>query len=182
MVMGINKASTLFAVALAILAHVGAAQAACAPSAGLTFVCGMANSEDLVHVPGTPWIVASGMAEGEHAGGHIYLVNVHDRSVHVLLPGHVIYQRDIEAFGSCPGEPDEMKFSAHGLSLRSGSGREHTLYVVHHGERESIEVFKLKAGAWAPTLTWVGCIIYPDGASGNGVVALPAVPWRRAIS
>jgi hypothetical protein len=45
--------------------------------------------------------------------------------------------------------------------------------VVHHGERESVEVFKLKGGAKAPTLTWVGCVVYPPGASGNGVAALP---------
>jgi hypothetical protein len=171
--MGINGASTLLVTAMVISAQVVAAQAACDPSAGLTFICGMTNSEDLVHVPGTRWIVASGLTEGEHAGGHIYLVNVHDRTVHVLLPGHVVYQQDIEAFGGCPRKPDETKFSAHGLSLRSGSGREHKLYVVHHGERESVEVFKLKTGASAPTLTWVGCVIYPGGSSGNGVAALP---------
>jgi hypothetical protein len=44
---------------------------------------------------------------------------------------------------------------------------------VHHGERESVEAFKLKAGAVAPTLTWVGCVVYPAGVLGNGVAALP---------
>ena len=47
------------------------------------------------------------------------------------------------------------------------------LHVVHHGERESVEVFKLKAGAVAPDLTWVGCVVYPAGVFGNGVAALP---------
>jgi hypothetical protein len=172
MVMGFNKVSTLLAAAMAISTPV-AAQAACDPAAGLTFICGMTNAEDLVQVPGTPWIVASGLAEGEHTDGHIYLVNARDRSVQVLLPGHVDYQQDTETFGACPGAPDEAKFSAHGLSLRVGSTSEHTLYVVHHGERESVEVFKLKAGAVAPTLTWVGCVVYPAGAFGNGVAALP---------
>ena len=73
-------------------------------------------------------------------------MNAQDRSVQVLLPGHVVYRQDTETFGACPGAPDETKFSAHGLSLRVGSASEHTLYVVHHGERESVEVFKLKAG------------------------------------
>jgi hypothetical protein len=50
---------------------------------------------------------------------------------------------------------------------------EHTLYVVHHGEREAVEVFKLRAGPAAPTLTWVGCVVYPAGVLGNGVAALP---------
>jgi hypothetical protein len=170
--MGFNKLSTLLAAAMAISTAVGA-QAACDPAAGLTFICGLTNAEDLVQVPGTPWIVASGLAEGEHAGGHIYLVNAHDRTVQVLLPGHVVYQQDTETFGTCPGAPDERKFSAHGLSLRVGSLSEHTLYVVHHGERESVEVFKLKAGPAAPTLAWVGCVLYPAGVLGNGVAALP---------
>jgi len=139
----------------------------------LTFICGLTNAEDLVHVPGTPWIVASGLAEGEQTEGHIYLVNAQDHTVQILLPGHVVYQQDTEKFGACPGAPDETKFSAHGLSLRVGSASEHTLYVVHHGERESVEVFKLKAAAAAPTLTWVGCVVYPAGVLGNGVAALP---------
>jgi hypothetical protein len=168
----INKASTLLAAIMAISIQ-AAAQAACDPAAGLKFICGLTNAEDLVQVPDTPWIVASGLAEGEHAGGHIYLVNAHDRSVQVLLPGHVAYQQDVEAFGACPGAPDEAKFSAHGLSLRIGSASEGTLYVVHHGERESVEVFRLKAGPMTPTLTWVGCVVYPAGATGNGVAALP---------
>jgi len=170
--MGFKKASTLLAAAMAISTPI-AAQAACDPADGLSFICGLTNAEDMVQVPDTPWIVASGLAEGERTDGHIYLVNARDRTVQVLLPGHVVYRQDTEAFAACPGAPDETKFSAHGLSLRVGSASEHTLYVVHHGERESVEVFKLKAGAGAPTLTWVGCVVYPAGVSGNGVAALP---------
>ncbi len=170
--MGLNKLSALLAAAMAVSAQAGA-QAGCEPATGLTFVCGLTNAEDLIQVPGTPWIVASGMADSEHAGGHIYLVNARDRTVQVLLPGHVAYRQDTEAFGACPGAPDEARFSAHGLAMRIGSRSEHTLYVVHHGERESVEVFKLKAGPAAPTLTWVGCVLYPAGVFGNGVAALP---------
>jgi hypothetical protein len=36
----------------------------CGPVHGLEFVCGPKNAEDLVRVPGTPWIIASGMAAG----------------------------------------------------------------------------------------------------------------------
>jgi len=169
------KLSVLLAAAVAVATPV-AALAACDSAAGLTFVCGLANAEDLVQVPGTPWIVASGLADSEHTG-HIYLVNAHDRTVQVLLPGHVAYRQDTATFGACPGAPDEAKFSAHGLSLRVGAASEHTLYVVHHGERESVEVFTLNAAAAAPvltpTLTWVGCVVYPPGVMGNGVAALP---------
>jgi hypothetical protein len=170
--MGFNKVAILLAAAMAISGPV-AAQAVCDPTAGLTFVCGLTNAEDLVQVPGTPWIVASGLADGGQTQGHIYLVNADDRRVQLLLPGHVVYRQDSGIFDACQGAPDETKFSAHGLSLRVGSGSEHTLYVVHHGERESVEVFKLEAGPVAPTLTWVGCVLYPAGVTGNGVAALP---------
>lgn len=170
--MGFNKLSILLAAAMAMSTE-AAAQAACDPAAGLTFICGLTNAEDLVEVPGTPWILASGLAEGERSGGHLYLVNALDRTVQALLPGHVAYRQDTETFGACPGAPDEATFSAHGLGLRVGAASEHTLYVVHHGERESVEIFTLKAGPAAPTLTWVGCVLYPAGALGNGVAALP---------
>src|ERR1044071_5916263 len=104
--MGLKKVLTLLAGTMAISTQV-AAQAACDPAAGLEFICGLTNAEDLVQVPGTPWIVASGLAEGEHAQGHIYLVNAHDRTVQVLLPGHVVYRQGTRAFGRCPGGPAE---------------------------------------------------------------------------
>lgn len=170
--MALHRLSALLA-AIVAASSGPAAQAACDPAAGLTFVCGLSNAEDLLRVPGSPWIVASGLADGEHAGGHIYLVNARDRTVRTLLPGHVAYRQDAERFGACPGAPDEAKFSAHGLSLRIGRHSGHTLYVVHHGERESVEVFRLEAGRGVPTLTWIGCVLYPAGVMGNGVAALP---------
>ncbi len=149
------------------------AQAACDPAAGLTFICGLTNAEDLVAVPESPWIIASGTSEGAGKDGHIYLVNAADRRAQVLLPGHVTYRQDRATFADCPGPPDETRFVAHGLGLRAGSGTEHTLYVVHHGERESVEVFTVSAGGETPTLTWVGCVPYPAGVFGNGVAPLP---------
>jgi hypothetical protein len=40
------------------------AQQGCEPSGDVGYVCGVTNPEDLVLVPGTSWIVSSGMAEG----------------------------------------------------------------------------------------------------------------------
>jgi sugar lactone lactonase YvrE len=45
------------------------------------------------------------------------------------------------------------------------------LYVVHHGNRESIEVFEFDARAKA--LTWIGCAVAPEPIGLNSVVALP---------
>ena len=156
--MRLHKPAILLVALLAMSAPV-AAQASCDPAGGLTFICGLTNAEDLVQVPGTPWIIASGLADAEHSrGSHLSREQRRTGAVQVLLPGHVVYRQDSATFGACPGAPDETKFSAHGLSLRAGPASEHTLYVVHHGERESVEVFTLTAGPAAPSLTWVGCV------------------------
>jgi hypothetical protein len=50
----------------------------------------------------------------------------------------------------------------------------HTLYVVRHGAREAVEVFELDAsGSGAPTATWVGCVVAPEGTGLNSVAHLP---------
>ena len=40
------------------------APAGCAPSGGLNFICGIQNPEDLVPIPNSRWMFASGMADG----------------------------------------------------------------------------------------------------------------------
>jgi hypothetical protein len=80
---------------------------------------------------------------------------------------------DRKTYAACPGEPDAKAFSAHGIDLRRGSKGQHTLYVINHGGRESVEVFTLDVSAKAPKLTWVGCVVYPKNTSGNSVAALP---------
>jgi hypothetical protein len=156
----------------AAIAGSGAALAA-ESNPAMTYVTGLINVEDMVRVPGTPWIIAGGLADGARTDGHIYLLNADNRSSSALLPGHVDYRPDAKTYPECPGKPDEARFSAHGLSLRRTPGQSDTLYVVHHGERESVEVFKLDARGAAPRLTWVGCVVYPAGVFGNGVAALP---------
>ena len=51
-------------VVLGWLAIGAQAQPSCAPTGDVSYVCGPKNPEDLVLVPGTQWIVSSGMAEG----------------------------------------------------------------------------------------------------------------------
>ena len=40
------------------------AQEDCASAGGVDFICGPTNAEDLVLMPGTDWIISSGMAQG----------------------------------------------------------------------------------------------------------------------
>jgi hypothetical protein len=147
--------------------------AGCAPAGNVQFICGQQAPEDLVVLPGGEWVVASAFS----GTGGIYLINTRDRTSVVGYPGGVSKDRlDAKTYDSCPGPPDaadKMKFSTHGLAVREGSNSVHTLYVIHHGGRESVEVFEVDARAKPPALTWVGCAIAQDPIGLNSVVALP---------
>jgi hypothetical protein len=169
-------AVSLFVVGAAALGG-GAASAAepCNPAGEVDFVCGPLNSEDLVQVPGSDWIIASGMAGGR-AGKHgkLHLVNAKDKSWKELFPGaSPQLAPDKATYGSCPGAPDLAKFSAHGLNLRPGDNGRDTLYVVNHGGRESIEIFALDTTGAEPSVTWIGCAVMPAHTWPNSVAPLP---------
>lgn len=152
-----------------VVGSAGPGAAGCDPVGSVQFVCGPVGPEDLVPVPGSDWIIASGR--------NIYLVNTRDKSTTVLFPTEPPQQRqDTKTYSACPGlanPPEKGTFTAHGLNLRPGKNGQHTLYVVHHGDRESIEVFELDARGRTPTLTWIGCAIAPESVGENSVAVLP---------
>src|SRR5215468_3373817 len=147
--------------------------AGCDPAGNVQFICEQLAPEDLVLVPGGEWVISSGMA----ANGAIRAVSVRDRTTTVLFPGAASRARpDARTYPSCPGPIDaaaeKEKFRAHGLYLRPGRNALHTLWMVHHGDRESIEVFELDARVRPPQLTWTGCAVAPDPIGLNSVVGL----------
>jgi len=146
------------------LLAVGAnAQQSCTASGDVSYVCGPKNPEDLVLVPGTQWIVSSGMAEG--AG--FYLVDSKAGSFSSLT----FTARHDPAFASCATPPTAQTLNTHGLNIRAtGPGRAR-LNVVGHGAREAIEVFDVDASGARPTLTWRGCVLMPEGLAANSVAS-----------
>jgi len=145
----------------------------CNPDGNVQFVCGQEAPEDLVLIPGSDWVVATVFA----GNGGVHLINVHDKTTTIAYPSSTSKdQLDAKTYDSCPGPPDaseKAKFRTHGLALRAGRNSVYTLYVVHHGNRESIEAFELDARAKPPSLTWVGCAIAPEPVGLNSVVPLP---------
>ena len=145
----------------------------CDPVGDVRFLCDMVSPEDIAVLPGAEWAIASGAREG----GRLHLVNVADKSTSVLFPTPESESvLDAEAYPACPGpldlaNPDISRL--HGLYLDPGGDDTHTLLVVHHGPRESIEFFEVDAGDGPPGLTWTGCAVAPEGATLNSVVALP---------
>ncbi len=152
-----------------LLAAVARAQGAgCEPSGGLKFVCGPKNAEDLVRVPGTRWIIASGMAEGV---GGLSLIDARAHTWAPLYPGPAPKAAHAAAYPDCATPPDPSKLQTHGLNLRPGRGGHSMLYAVAHGARESIEAFDVDANGATPTVTWKGCVPMPDGLAANSVAS-----------
>jgi hypothetical protein len=146
------------------------ARPACDASGPIKYVCGLAGPEDLVAVPQTKWLIASAMS-GE---GGLYLVDTTQATTSRIFPTASASDRfDRKEYGSCPGPLNPKQAITHGLSLKPGRRSVHTLYAVHHGDRESIEVFEVNAKATPPTVTWIGCAVVPDPVGINSVAALP---------
>jgi sugar lactone lactonase YvrE len=177
------KVVTLLAVSVVLLptgpvgqAPRGAAPPPCVTQGpdGVQYVCDQTAPEDLVLVPGGEWMVATSYVA---RGGGVRLVNIKDKKSTLAYPVEgAKEQLDRKTYDTCPGPPDaeqKASFQTHGIALREGRNSVHTVYVVHHGRRESIEVFELDAKTRPPTLTWVGCVVAQDPIGLNEVVPLP---------
>jgi hypothetical protein len=161
----IMRIAVFASLSLALAAH--AQDEACEPAGGLEFVCGPENPEDLVEVPGTPWIIASGMTPG--AG--LVLVDARNGDWSVLYPGEAPRAEHDTLYAECAAPPAPATFNTHGLNLRDhGDGRA-TLYAVTHGDREAIEVFDIDARGVRPEISWKGCVAMPEGLAANSVAS-----------
>lgn len=165
----------LLLVLLVCAAGASTADESCADQQGMQFVCGPVNAEDLLWLPDTQLIVASGMAhEGDaESAGHLYLFDPANRAYEEWFPGPAAVMRwDTSVFADCPGPLNTQHFSAHGLSVLAGESGVHRLYLTSHGEREAVEVFEVDTSGAAPSIAWVGCVLIPAGSSINSVAAL----------
>lgn len=154
-----------FFVAVGLLAVVTSvsAQQRCEAVDDVEFICGPANAEDLVLVPGTDQILASGMAPG--AG--FYAIDVRTGAWRTL---DFETRHASERYPQCGTPPDPAHLETHGLNIRPAPNGRSTLYVVGHGAREAIEVFEV-ARAEVPRLTWIGCVEMPEGLAANSVAS-----------
>ncbi|MEJ0037746.1 MAG: hypothetical protein WDO68_17010 [Gammaproteobacteria bacterium] len=135
----------------------------CGPASGLEFICGPKNAEDLVRVPGTPWIIASSMT----AGASLALIDSRNGAYSAPHP----QAKPDATFANCATPPDSAKALTHGLNLRAGANGHSTLYAVGHGARETVEVFDVDATGTKPALTWKGCVFMPEGLAANSVAS-----------
>ena len=136
----------------------------CSPVGDLSFICDLANVEDMLPVNGGRWLVAGSYKTGS-AG--LYLIDpaaktAKDVALSVGKPDPI--------YAGCPA-PDLKGLQTHGLDAVPGAGGVTTVYAVNHGGRESVEIFRLDAAK--NSAEWVGCVKMPEAASGNSVAAVP---------
>lgn len=160
-------AALLVCIGIGIPVTMTAAQsAACPPSGGLNFICGVQAPEDLVLVPGSRWLIASGMV----AGSGLHLVDTQAKTARNLFSSGALTARvDKNRFAGCPGPLDLKQAVLHGLALRPAQTGRYSLYATNHGGRESIEVFEVDARGAAPSAVWIGCVLMPDKLAANSV-------------
>lgn len=138
----------------------------CRPTNGHAFICGAERPEDVARIPDTRWLIFSGFADG--AG--LKLVDTRTRALRRWYEGTPEQiARDAQRFGDCTSPPDPAVFNTQGLSLRTIQAGQHDLYVVNHGGRESIEVFRIDAADDEPHLRWLGCVLMPPATPANSV-------------
>ena len=138
----------------------------CEPNDGHSFICGAQRPEDLARIPNTRWLVFSGFSNG--AG--LKLVDTRARTMrrfYTAEPAQLAF--DGQRFGFCPSPPDPTSLNTQGLSLRTVRESQHELYVVNHGGRESIEIFRIDAARDEPQIRWIGCIEMPAATPANSV-------------
>jgi len=157
------------------------AATSCAPTNGLSFVCGAQNPEDLVPIPGTRWLIASGLKDG--AG--LKLIDTDAKTARLFYTGRPAQQRpDKKLFPNCPAPPDANTFNAHGLYLRRAQAPGlYRLYVVSHGLLESIQVFAVDVSSAEPSLTWTGCVPMPKEArlTATSILSRRRAAWQRTL-
>ena len=145
----------------------------CAPEGDLHFVCGPNAVEDMIAIPGTDWILGSGMTEQDKPGA-LHLINAKTKAWNVLYPSAAAKSAlDKTDYFRCPGPPDPTKFGAHGIALKQTGPSRFQALAVNHGGRESIEVFTIETGAAAPAITWIGCVVMPSDIFVNSATFLP---------
>jgi hypothetical protein len=151
---------------LAILLACAWSPTAHAEPTPLGVIAGAQSPEDLLQLPGSPWIVVSAMRSKDQAG-RLLLVDSRD-------PTHFEPLYPPTAARPIPGAPDAAIFAPHGIAARLRDGGQLELLVVDHGGGEGIDRFILEdRGRVRPEVTRVSRIASPPGTAANGVAPMP---------
>jgi len=135
-------------------------------------IWGPVNAEDLAPVPGTDWVITSGMTGPSAPIGRIYAIDARDGSSSEICPYRLGIALDEARFGPQP-TLDPLVFQPHGIDVTTRADGKAELLVVNHGGRESVEYFEIDVAGARPMLRWIGGVELPGTTVGNDVAALP---------
>ncbi len=125
-------------------------------------ICNVPKPEDMAPLANSAWVIVS-----SYSTDGIYRVDTRTRQAANLVPtARVSWNK--RAFRDCPGPLGKGGLTAHGIALTNDAAP--LLFVINHGSREAIEVYKVRRRDAA--LTWVGCVPVPDDVMANSIVRL----------
>lgn len=133
-------------------------------------LAGVINVEDFAPLAGSDWVIGSSMAGGEYRSGSLLAIHAKTNEVIKLFAGELA-STDRRS-KRCAAPVAAQNFAPHGITVAAPGEGQTLLYVVNHGERESIEQFSLRLTP-KPRLDWIDCIPMPAGAFANAVAMGP---------
>jgi hypothetical protein len=134
-------------------------------------VAGPPAAEDLLVLPGTPWVLVSAISVGAEAVPGIYAVGTnqpHLEKLSIDLAGAT----EGSKLG-CPAPLDVPGFSPLGIAWRTSSTGPLDLLVLNRGSRKAVEIFDVTSGPGVPKLRWRDCLPLPVEVVANSVAAIP---------
>ncbi len=148
----------------------------CAAAGGVTPICGVQMPEDLAPLPAGGGILVAEYGNAGQLSGALKWIQPGAGSGFVTLVDDDTITRGAgrQDWGDADcAAPDRL--SPHGIHL-SRRGASLQLLVVNHGRREQVLFYQVRPSAdrdSAPTLSWRGCVTFPEYAVLNDVAALP---------
>lgn len=128
-------------------------------------IWGPVNAEDLCPVPGTDWVLTSGMQGPTAPEGRLYAVDRRDLSCTEIYP--------YSARSTAATPLDPAVFEPHGIDVGTSADGTPVLLVVDHGGGESVARFAIGLDGERPVLAHLESVPMPAGTWGNDVAALP---------
>ena len=162
--LGLTVAAALLAMARPAAAQTPAAGApSCAPDGDLHFVCNLISVEDFLPVNGGRWLVGGSYTE-KSVG--LYLIDTKAKTAKPMMLSLAAVPDPL--YAGCAA-PDLKNLQTHGLDVKVINGHI-TAFVINHGGRESVEIFRLHPQSNAAQ--WIGCALPPEGVNSNSITAM----------
>ena len=153
------------------------------------FILGIYYPEDIIQIPGTKWILATGLtSQGPGMGykytkkNYLHLLNAETETGGPITGDQYKMEPDLKRFPDAKTPPDWEVFGPHGIGVGTQDGDKVTLYVVNHGGRESVEIFEVNVAKSTPQFTWIGSVLGPEDGFLDAVAWIPGTDGFMATA